>query len=114
MNTERVEERGEPKLQSDVYAIRCSVVDDDSVVYDWNQEDSESQYTAMSADEVNAWIGAQEDQAKALLEPIPEAPEGVPLLYEGDTFTLSQGEAAWIPTVAPLEMTREILGEPQE
>ena len=65
----------------------------------------------MTNEEADAWIGAQRDRAAALLAPIPEAPEGVPLLYEGDAFTLSQGEAAWIPTIAPPEMTHKIVGE---
>ena len=101
MHTESVEERGKPKLQQDVYAAKCSVMDDETLEYDWNEDYStlEGEYAAMTNDEIDAWMGAQRNRAATLSQPVPEAPEGVPLLYEGDAFTLSQGEAAWIPTI---------------
>ena len=59
-------------------------------------------------------MGAHRDRIATLSQPVSDAPEGVPLLYEGDAFTLSQGEAAWSPTIAPLEMTRRVLGNSGE
>ena len=42
IHTERVEQRGKPKLQKDVYAVKGSVVDDEAVVHDWHEENSKA------------------------------------------------------------------------
>ena len=75
--TERSERVGSPKPDS-CYAICLSSLDSDT-----------------DEDVTHDGAGACSDQA------LPAVDGSLPLLYEGDPITLSQGEGAWIPVVVP-------------
>ena len=84
IQTRRIEPPGGPRLDS-CYAIRRSVLD----------SDDESGSEQLSEPR-------QRPVASAAALSAEDAVPGIPLLYEGDPITLSQGTGAWVPVVAAM------------
>ena len=87
IHTERTERPGGPRPDADCYSvfpdscygIRLSAMDSD------DESDCDLHYSSAVESTDSSYVHAS---------------KGVPLVYDGDPITISQGEGAWVPVVA--------------